>query len=53
MDNPLLFGWLADVVQSFFAFLQGWHLTSSVTMYGFLLALCLLIVAIRGLLLKR
>ena len=52
MDNPLLFGWLPVFLDKFFGFLRGWHLTESVTMFGFLLGLCLLIVVIRSLLLK-
>ena len=52
MENPLLFGWLPQFVQSFFGFLKGWQLVEGVSMFGFLLGLCLLIVVIRSMLLK-
>lgn len=42
----------SDFQEWLFGFLRGWHLTESVTMFGFLLGLCLLIVVIRSLLLK-
>ena len=51
--NFLSFEWLSIFLQDFFAYLRGWEIYSGVSMYSFLLALCLLIVAIRGLLLKR
>ena len=52
MDNPLLFGWLADFLQRFYAFLRAWQLVDGVSMFGFLLGLCFLIIVIRSLLLK-
>lgn len=52
-DNPLYFSWLPDFLVSFWAYLKGVQLQSGVSLYGFLLAVCLLVVAIRGILLKR
>lgn len=52
-DNPLSFSWLADFLRSFWAFLKGVRVQSDVSLYGVLLAVCLLVVAIRGILLKR
>lgn len=52
-DNPLSFSWLADFLTSFWAYLKAVHIQSGVSLYGALLAVCLLVVAIRGILLKR
>lgn len=52
-DNPLSFSWLADFLVSFWAYLKGVQIQSGVSLYGVLLSVCLLVVAIRGILLKR
>lgn len=52
MQSALSFDWLVPFLQDFWAFLRGWQLVEGVSMFGFLLALCILIVVIRGLLLK-
>lgn len=52
MENPLLFGWIPSFFNAFFGWLRGWSITDTVSMFGFLLGLCLLIVVIRSLLLK-
>ena len=52
MDNPLMFGWLPSFLTLFFGWLRGWQLLPGVSMFGFLLGLCLLIVVIRSMLLK-
>lgn len=52
MIDPLLFGWLPSFIQYFFGFLRGWTLTTGVTMFGFLLGLCLLVIVIRSMMLK-
>ncbi len=49
----LSFDWLGLMLVDFFAWLRGWQLVDGVSMFSFLLAVCLLIVAIRGMLLKR
>lgn len=52
-DNPLSFSWLGNFLASFWAYLKGVQVQSGVSLYGVLLAVCLLVVAIRGILLKR
>ena len=52
-DSPTLFSWLPGFLNSFWALLRGLEVASGVSLYSVLLALCLLIVAIRGILLKR
>lgn len=52
MDNPLLFGWLPSFLTSLWGWLRGWQIVPGVSMFGFLLGLCLLIVVIRSMLLK-
>lgn len=47
-----MFGWLPSFLNLFFGWLRGWHIMPSVSMFGFLLGLCLLIVVIRSMLLK-
>ena len=51
--DPLSFAWLGEFLSSFWAFLRGVQVRSGVSLYGVLLAVCLLVVAIRGILLKR
>lgn len=52
MDSALTFSWLPAFLSNFWAFLRGWELIPGVSMFGFLLALAILIVVIRALLLK-
>lgn len=52
-ENPLSFAWLGNFFSSFWAFLRGVEVQSGVSLYAVLLAVCLLVVAIRGILLKR
>lgn len=52
MDSGLTFSWLVPFLEDFWSFLRGWTLVSGVSMFSFLLALCILIVVIRGLVLK-
>lgn len=52
-DNPLSFGWLASFLDAFFAMLRAISVQPGVSLFSVLLAVCLLIVAIRGIVLKR
>ena len=52
-ENPTLFQWLPGFLSSLWACLKGITITTGVSLYAFLLAVCLLIVAIRGIILKR
>lgn len=52
-DNPTSFGWLPDFLTDFWALLQGIQVSSGVSLFSLLLAVCLLVVAIRGIVLKR
>lgn len=52
-DNPLSFGWLADFLGSFFGMLRAVNVVSGVNLFSVMLAVCLLVVAIRGIVLKR
>lgn len=50
--DALSFGWLSSVLSGFVQFLQGATLVTGVSLFGFLLALCCIIIVIRSLLLK-
>lgn len=52
-DNPLSFSWLPDFLGSFFSMLRAVAVQSGVSLFSVLLAVCLLVVAIRGIVLKR
>lgn len=52
-DNPLSFSWLGDFLTNFFAMLRAISVQSGVSLFAVLLAVALLIVAIRGIILKR
>ncbi|CRH60095.1 Uncharacterised protein [Chlamydia trachomatis] len=51
--DMLSFSWLPAFLSGFWAYLKGVSVTDDVSLYGVLLAVCLLIVAIRGIVLKR
>lgn len=52
-DNPTLFGWLPTFLNDFWALLRGLEVAEGVSLFSVLLAVCLLVVAIRGIVLKR
>lgn len=52
-DNPLSFAWLPHFLTTFWATLKAISVQSGVSLFSVLLAVCLLIVSIRGILLKR
>lgn len=51
--DMLSFSWLPAFLSCFWAYLKGVSVSGDVSLYGVLLAVCLLIVAIRGIVLKR
>lgn len=51
--DMLSFAWLPAFLSGFWAYLKGVFVADGVTLYGVLLAVCLLVVAIRGIVLKR
>jgi hypothetical protein len=51
--DMLSFSWLPAFLSGFWAYLKGVTVSDGVSLYGVLLAVCLLIVAIRGIVLKR
>lgn len=52
-DNPLSFAWLGSFLDSFFAMLRAVNVVDGVSLFSVMLAVCLLVVAIRGIVLKR
>lgn len=52
-DSPTAFHWLPGFLSSLWACLKGITIASGVSLYSFLLGLCLIIVAVRGIILKR
>ena len=52
-DNPTAFHWLPPFLGSLWACLKGITIAPNVSLYSFLLGLCLIIVAVRGIILKR
>lgn len=52
-DNPTLFQWLPYFLSDLWACLMGITVSTGVSLYSFLLGLCLIIVAVRGIILKR
>ena len=51
--DMLSFSWLPAFLSGFWAYLKCVSVNDDVSLYGVLLAVCLLIVAIRGIVLKR
>lgn len=51
--DMLSFSWLPVFLSGLWAYLKGVTVSDGVSLYGVLLAVCLLIVAIRGIVLKR
>lgn len=51
--DMLSFSWLSAFLSGLWAYLKGVTVSDGVSLYGVLLAVCLLIVAIRGIVLKR
>lgn len=51
--DMLSFSWLPAFLSGLWAYLKGVTVSDGVSLYGVLLAVCLLVVAIRGLVLKR
>lgn len=52
-NNPTLFQWLPGFLSSLWACLKGITISTGVSLYSFLLGLCLIVVAVRGIILKR
>lgn len=52
-DNPTMFNWLPSFLDDFWALLRGLEVVEGVSLFSVLLAVCLLVVAIRGIVLKR
>ena len=52
-DNPTMFSWLPSFLSDFWALLRGLEVVQGVSLFSVLLAVCLLVVAIRGIVLKR
>ncbi len=52
-DNPTMFIWLPSFFNDFWALLCGLEVVQGVSLFSVLLAVCLLVVAIRGIVLKR
>lgn len=52
-DDPTFFQWLPGFLSSLWGCLKGITIATGVNLYSFLIAVCLLIVAIRGIILKR
>lgn len=51
--DMLSFSWLPAFLSGLWAYLKGVSVSEGVSLYGVLLAVCLLVVAIRGIVLKR
>lgn len=51
--DMLSFFWLPAFLSGLWAYLKGVTVSDGVSLYGVLLAVCLLVVAIRGIVLKR
>ena len=51
--DMLSFSWLPAFLSGLWAYLKGVTVSDGVSLYGVFLAVCLLIVAIRGIVLKR
>lgn len=51
--DMLSFSWLPAFLSGLWAYFKGVTVSDGVSLYGVLLAVCLLVVAIRGIVLKR